>query len=89
MIESVTTAALVVMALSTLLCLYRLIVGPSITDRVISLDALMVIGMAFAVVIAIKYDAGLYLDVALIVAVLAFIGTVFIAKYLIRGKIID
>ncbi|MFC1994588.1 monovalent cation/H+ antiporter complex subunit F [Chloroflexota bacterium] len=89
MMEVVTDVALVVLAISILLCLYRVVIGPSVPDRVIALDTAAVCGVAIAVVIAIKYGAGMYLDVALIVAVLSFVGTVAIAKFLIRGKIID
>lgn len=89
MIEAVTTVALVILTISILLCLFRLIIGPSVPDRIISLDVIAVNGMAMAAVIAIKYDAGLYLDVALIIAVLAFVGTVAVAKFLIKGRVID
>jgi multisubunit Na+/H+ antiporter MnhF subunit len=89
MIETATTVALVILAISILICLYRVIVGPSLPDRVIALDAAIISGMAIMMVVAIKYCTGFYLDVALIVAILAFVGTTAIAKFLMRGKIID
>jgi len=89
MMGAATTAALVILSICILMCLYRVIVGPSLPDRVIALDATTINGMAIIVVIGIKYCTALYLDVALIVAILAFVGTVSIAKFLMRGRIID
>jgi multisubunit Na+/H+ antiporter MnhF subunit len=89
MIGVATTVALVILAICILICLYRAIVGPSLADRVIALDATTINGMAIMVVIGIKYRTALYLDVALIVAILSFVGTVAIAKFLMRGRIIE
>ena len=86
---AVTTIALVVLSLAILGCLYRVAVGPSTPDRVIALDAVSICSMAMMVVIAIKYHSDFFLDVALIVAVLSFIGTVSVAKFLMKGRIID
>jgi len=86
---AVTSIALVVLAIAIMGCLYRVVVGPSVPDRAIALDAAVICGMTAIVVIAIKYSSGFFLDVALVIAVLSFVGTVAIAKFLIKGKIID
>ena len=86
---TVTTVALVLMAVAVAMCLVRILAGPSLPDRVIALDAAGIGAMGIMVILAVKYDEELFLDLALVFAVLAFVGTVSIAKFLLRGKIID
>ena len=87
--DTVTTIAIVLLAVAVAPCLYRILKGPSLPDRVIALDAAGICGMGIMVLLAIKYDEELYLDLALVFAVLAFVGTVSIAKFLLRGKIVE
>ena len=86
---TVTTVALVLMAVAVAMCLVRILAGPSLPDRVIAFDAAGIGAMGIMVILAVKYDEELFLDLALVFAVLAFVGTVSIAKFLLRGKIID
>ena len=74
---------------SILLCLYRLIVGPATVDRVLALDTIMVNLLAFLVVLSIHWRTPVYLESVLVLALLAFVGTVAIAKALMRGRIIE
>ena len=87
--DIVTTVALVLLAAAIVLCLYRIVAGPSTPDRVIALDVVGICAMGIMALLAIRYDEELYLDLALVFALLAFVGTVSIAKFLMRGKIID
>ena len=87
--DTVTTVALVLLAVAVALCLYRLLSGPSLPDRVVALDAMGIVAMGIMLLLSIKYDEDLYLDLALITAVLSFVGTVSLAKFLMRGKIIE
>ena len=84
-----TTIALVLLGIAVLGCLLRVMTGPSTPDRVIALDAATLCSMGIMVIIAIKYNSDFFLDVALIVAVLSFIGTLSVAKFLMKGRIID
>jgi multisubunit Na+/H+ antiporter MnhF subunit len=72
--------ALVLMGGSMLLGLLRLVLGPHAGDRVVAADTLSVITTAGLVVAAALFGSPLYLDVALIYGVLAFIGVVAIAR---------
>ena len=63
----------------------RLFIGKNILDRAVALDTLINVGTAFLVVLAMYYKRGMYLDIALVYAVLAFIGSVALARYLERG----
>ncbi|ACD90058.1 multiple resistance and pH regulation protein F [Chlorobium limicola DSM 245] len=82
---SVDTAVAVI-GLSILIIFMRLVIGPSIADRVVALDLLSANAIAFIAVYSIKNDSTTFLDVGIIVAILAFLGTVAFAFYLGKGK---
>ena len=89
MFNFVITFALVLISLSMLALIYRVIKGPSIPDRVIALDALGVNLIAVIALISIMLDTYAYLEVILLLGILAFIGTVAMAKFLEKGEIIE
>jgi multicomponent Na+:H+ antiporter subunit F len=78
-------AALAVIALALLLSLYRLVMGPSIADRVIALDSMTVISTSLIVLVAIMAARVIYLDVAMIYAILSFVGVIAVARFLEGG----
>jgi len=67
------------------LCLLRLFRGPSIADRAVAVDTLATVTTALLVMLGAIFKRYVYLDVALVYAVLTFIGAVAIARYLERG----
>lgn len=75
--------------LSMLCCVIRLVIGPSAQDRVLALDTLWICSMLFILLIGIRFDSLLYFDIALIIALTGFISTVALAKFLIRGVVIE
>ena len=81
------TIAMVVLA--TVLNVYRLIKGPDAPDRVLALDTLYINAIALIVLLGITLGTRLYLEAALLIAVMGFVGTVAMAKYLKRGSVID
>ncbi|MBD3109030.1 Na(+)/H(+) antiporter subunit F1 [Bacillus sp. AGMB 02131] len=89
MFNFVITFALVLISLSMLALIYRVIKGPSIPDRVIALDALGVNLIAVIALISIVLDTYAFLEVILLLGILAFIGTVSMAKFLEKGEIIE
>lgn len=89
MMEAVLAFAFVGLGLSMALTLYRLLVGPATVDRVLALDTLATNFVALLVLLSIRFGTDLYLEGALVISVLAFVGTVAIAKYLMRGRIIE
>lgn len=74
------------LAVAALLVLVRLIRGPSVPDRVVALDLLATITIGFTAAHSIATGEPAYLDVAVILALIAFLGTVAFAYYLQRRK---
>jgi multicomponent K+:H+ antiporter subunit F len=89
MLAAVTALTLVGLAVSITLCLYRLLVGPAVVDRLLALDTITVNVLAVLVVLSIRLGTDVYLDSVLVLALLGFVGTVTIAKALMRGRIIE
>jgi multicomponent K+:H+ antiporter subunit F len=81
--------ALALVAAAGALCLWRLVRGPSIPDRILALDTLYIDTIALVVLLGLRLHSPLYFEAALLVALLGFVGTVALAKYLLRGDIIE
>lgn len=78
--------AVLVMVSLILLAMVRLFLGPTSADRVVALDAINTLVVASMIVLAVVFRQILFVDVAIVYALLSFIGTLFIAKYL-GGKL--
>lgn len=76
-------------ALSMLLCCARLILGPSPQDRVLALDTLWICALILVLMMGMHLGNTLYFELALLVALLGFISTMALAKFLMRGEIIE
>ena len=90
MLSLLDTAANIAMAMIIIamaLNLWRLARGPDATDRALALDTLYINALAGLVLIGIKET--LFYEAALIIALLGFVGTVSLAKFLLRGDIIE
>lgn len=81
--------ALVVVALSMLGMLIRVIIGPSLADRVVALDAMGIQLMAIVALFSIFLGTKYILVVILMIGILAFLGTAVFAKYMDKGKVIE
>ena len=73
---------LIVVFGACLFCALRAALGPTAPDRVVAIDALVALMVGALVLLGVYYRAPIYLDVALVYAFLAFLGTLAIAKYL-------
>ena len=73
------------MVLAVLLSLFRFIKGPDITDRVISFDVMTIVSISIIALIAHFAQRIIYLDVALVYALLSFLSVVVISRYIERG----
>lgn len=73
-----------VLAVSAGLCALRLARGPSLADRILAADSILVIGVVGVGVEAARTGSGVYLDVLLVVALVAFIGTTAVARFIER-----
>lgn len=81
--------AFTLMSLALLLNLWRLLRGPDLSDRIVALDTLYINTIALLVLLDIYLDSPIYFEVALLIAMMGFIGTVAASKYLLRGDIIE
>ncbi len=77
------------LGLAMLLCGWRLLRGPEVVDRVLALDTLYVIAVALIVVMGLRLRSELLFEAALIVALLGFVSTVALSRYLMRGDVIE
>ena len=77
------------LTLAMVLCLARLLRGPMLPDRTLALDTAYVVGMAMLVLLGIMKGTKVYFEVALLIAVLSYVSTVAVAKYMLRGDIIE
>ena len=75
--------------LAMTLALVRMIRGPSAQDRVLAFDAFYANGMLTLLVLGIRYGSAFYFDVALLIALFGFLGTTALAKFLLRGEVIE
>jgi len=76
-------------ALAMLCSGYRLLRGPGLPDRILALDTLYVNTIALLVLFGIQHDTQLLFEAALVVALLGFVGTIALAKYVTRGDVIE
>ncbi|MGH1401161.1 MAG: monovalent cation/H+ antiporter subunit F [Acinetobacter tandoii] len=80
---------MVAITLSMMMCLGRLIVGPSIVDRLLTLDTLFLNATCLIVVLGIYWSTTSLFEGALLVAMLGFVSTVALARYFTSGHVID
>ena len=81
--------ALVLLALAMACSLIRVLRGPSAQDRVLALDCTYLNGMLVMLVLGIYYDSTNYFEAALLIALLGFASSTAMAKFLLRGEVIE
>ncbi|WP_439113386.1 K+/H+ antiporter subunit F [Hydrogenophaga sp.] len=74
---------------AVLLCAWRLLRGPEMTDRLLALDTLYMNAVALIVLLGIRWNTALLFEAALLVAMLGFASTVALARYLSRGDVVE
>lgn len=67
----------------------RMLRGPTAQDRVLALDALYINGMLAMLALGIRSGTDVYFDVALLIALFGFVGSTAMAKFLLRGEVIE
>lgn len=77
------------MILAMICCAIRLIRGPSAQDRVLALDTLWICTMLFALLLGIQFANQMYFELAMLIALTGFVSSVALAKFLMRGEIIE
>ena len=80
---------LIAITISMFLCLIRLIIGPSVIDRLLALDTLFLNATCLVVVLGIYWVSNNMFEGALLVAMLGFVSTAALARYFTTGHVID
>ena len=86
MLETALSATLAMLAVAALLAFVRLVRGPTLPDRVVAIDLLGVLVVGLIVVYTAASGAQAFLDVAMVIALVSFLGTVAYARYIERDK---
>ena len=81
--------ALVAVALAMALCGWRLLRGPSLPDRILALDTLAIHAVALVVLLGIRWQTAMLFEAALIIAMLGFVATVALARFVCRGDVME
>ncbi|MBS3935438.1 MAG: K+/H+ antiporter subunit F [Sulfuritalea sp.] len=89
MLSTALTIAFALVGAAFTLSFLRLLKGPDATDRILALDTLYINAVALLVLLGIQLDSPLYFEAALLIALMGFVGTVALAKFLLRGDIIE
>ena len=89
LLSNAITITLVAYGLAMLLALWRMMRGPAAQDRVLALDTLWMCVMVLALLLGIRHGSQIYFEAALIIALLGFVSTIALAKFLMRGEVIE
>lgn len=89
LVAAAVVASMYVVGLAMLLALVRLLRGPTVPDRVLALDTLFVAAIAELVLLGMHLGTAVYFEAALIIAMLGFVSTVVLSKYVIRRDIVE
>lgn len=89
MIELVLQTTMVLLGLSTVACLYRVVRGPSISDRVVALDSIGINLISITAVFSVWLHDQSFIDVILLIGIIAFVGTIAFSRFIERGTVIE
>lgn len=89
MIQNLLLMSLILLAVGILACLYRLLRGPSLADRIAALDTIGIHMLAMVAVFSLVQRTEAYLELILLIGILTFIGTAALARYIERGVVIE
>ena len=81
--------ALALLLAAMALALLRLLRGPTAQDRIIAFDALYLDAMLIVLTLGLRYASSTYFEAALLIALLGFVGSTAMAKFLLRGEVIE
>ena len=89
MIEAALLFAAICYAVALLLDLWRIALGPDAADRILALDTMVINAIALIVLIGIRWGTQMYFESGMIIAMLGFVSTVALARFVLRGDIIE
>jgi multicomponent Na+:H+ antiporter subunit F len=85
MIETVTNICFVLLGLAMIGAIVRVIIGPTLADRILGLDTITVLAVGIIGLFAVRTGLALYADIAVAVALVGFLSTAAFARYLLSG----
>ena len=88
-LDAAVLGAMATVGVAMLLALWRLLRGPTVPDRILALDTLSVTAIAQLVLFGIHLQTAVYFEAALIIAMLGFVSTVVLCKYVLRRDIVE
>jgi multicomponent K+:H+ antiporter subunit F len=89
MIHTAVVFSLYAVGVAMLMSLWRLVRGPTVPDRILALDTLYINTIALLILFGMYLDSSIYFEAALIIAMLGFVGTVMLSKYVMRRDIVE
>lgn len=89
LMHGTTIAAFIVVALAQVLSMVRLIIGPTVGDRILALDTMVLNAIGLIVLLGIWQGSRMLFEPAMLVAMLGFVSTVAYARFVLRGDIIE
>lgn len=89
MIDTAVVFSLYAVGIAMLMSLWRLVRGPTVPDRILALDTLYINTIALLILFGMYLDSSIYFEAALIIAMLGFVGTVMLSKYVMRRDIVE
>ena len=81
--------AFLALALGQILSMVRLVLGPTQGDRILALDTMVINALGLVILLGIHQGVQIYFEVSLLIAMLGFVSTVALARFLLRGDIIE
>lgn len=89
MIKVMLMTSVILISITLLIAILRIVLGPSLPDRVLALDVIGVNIIASIAVISVLMDTKAFLEAILILGILSFIGTIAYSKYILRGVVVE
>ena len=81
--------AFVSLVTAQLMCMVRLVLGPNTGDRILALDTMVINALGLVVLLGLYQGVQIYFEIALLIAMLGFVSTVALARFILRGDIIE
>ena len=75
----------IVLLIAIVMSLYRFLRGPTLSDRVVAFDVMGIISVSFLVILSLYFQRGLYLDIALVLGLIGFLGSTIFGRFIERG----
>jgi multicomponent K+:H+ antiporter subunit F len=88
-VQLLLTAAQILIGIACLLCAWRAWRGPAAEDRVLALDTMYMNAMLLILTLGVRFSTKLYFEAALVMGLLGFVATAALAKFLLRGEVIE